>query len=238
MTITTSPRALLSVRFHFQFFLPMLARRWRPGHRRGTVFSPLRGLLILAGGVLLLVVGLASGAAFKSWLGLGAAAVGAASILALAIAVLYVHWGPELAAALFLIGGILLVALGLPAALAESSPRGWAPVGLGVAAILGVVTWSVRRHRGQAVSYENFLGGFFCCSVMAGLSGGIYLGTPSHSLGLRLASGVAGLFVGYFAGILAGLWGQRLGWVAVLVNVAAGLAAIGLGLLSVVWLLG
>ncbi|MRR54150.1 MAG: hypothetical protein EG824_03375 [Deltaproteobacteria bacterium] len=132
---------------------------------------------------------------------------------------------------------LVLAAIGIPYAINHHSIIAWVAGGIGVAGILVLTISSICSRQGSP-SYEEFLWGVFFFLVMLGLTAGIFAGTLEHSFVLGLAGSVAGLLLGYVLGIFAGLWFQYLGLLALLLNVLAIPALIGLIVVDLVLLLG
>lgn len=86
-----------------------------------------------------------------------------------------------------------------------------------------------------AINKHSIVGWVVGCT---GLSAGIFAGALERSLGLGLLVSLAGLVLGYVAGICAGLWLQYLGWIAVWLDVLAGLAIIGMIVTDLMLLVG
>ncbi len=131
----------------------------------------------------------------------------------------------------------ILIAIGIPYAIANKSILGWVTGGIGAAGILALLVRSVASSEGPP-SYDDFLIGVFSFFVVLGVTAGIFVGTLEHSLRLGLMVGLGGLIAGYLLGILAGLWLQYLGWIALLVNGLAGLFVVGMILVDLVLLSG
>jgi len=121
----------------------------------------------------------------------------------------------------------VLIAIGLPMAIDDKSFVGWVIGGIGGAGMLALVIHSIAS-RGNPPDYDDFLTGFFCFFVPLGLTAGVFAGSLGDSVPLGLLIGFGGLVGGYLLGILAGLWCQYLGWIAVMVNGLAWLAVIGM----------
>lgn len=124
---------------------------------------------------------------------------------------------------------LILAAIGLPSALSRGSVVGWILSILGVGGILVSFIFSIFSSVGTKPSYDDFLIGTFFFFIFLGLTAGLFVGKIGHHpLSWCLLSGALGLFLGYSAGILAGLWFQCLGWLAVMLDMLAGLAIIGM----------
>ena len=119
----------------------------------------------------------------------------------------------------------VLVLIGIPSA-AEGALWGWILGILGIVGTIGLVVISVRGQRGERPSYDDFLIGVFLFCVALGILIGIPVGMEAHSFWFGLLASLAGLAAGYVVGILGGMWLQYLGWIAVVINMVAGLGAI------------
>lgn len=131
----------------------------------------------------------------------------------------------------------ILAVTGIPSAITRHSIIGWVVGGSGLAGILALFTISICSRRGP-LSYDGFLIGILFFLVTLGLTAGIFNGTLEHSFFIGLLGSVAGLVLGYVLGIFAGLWFQYLGSLAVLLDLLAGLAIIGMIVVDLVLLLG
>ncbi|MHC1696891.1 MAG: hypothetical protein AB9919_02255 [Geobacteraceae bacterium] len=132
---------------------------------------------------------------------------------------------------------LVLAAIGIPYAINHHSVIAWLAGGVGVAGILVLTVSSICSRQGSP-SYEEFLWGVFFFLVVLGVTAGIFAGTLEHSFVLGLVGSVAGLLLGYVLGIFAGLWFQYLGLLALLLNVLAIPAIIGLIVVDLVLVLG
>jgi len=133
---------------------------------------------------------------------------------------------------------IILLVLGIPAAVSGGSIIGWIAGGIGAAGTIALAINSILSRRGEPPSYDDFLAGVFFFFVFLGISCGVFIGTLQHSLLLGLSAGFAGFIAGYLTGIMAGLWLQYLGWLAVTMNALAGLAVLGMFAVDLVLLSG
>jgi len=132
---------------------------------------------------------------------------------------------------------LVLAIMGIPHAIHHHSVIAWIAGGIGVAGILVLTVSSICSRQGSP-SYEDFLWGVFFFLVMLGLAAGIFAGSLEHSFFLGLTGSAAGLLLGYVLGIVAGLWFQYLGLLAILLNMLAVPAIIGLLVLDLVLVLG
>jgi hypothetical protein len=133
---------------------------------------------------------------------------------------------------------LFLVIIATPKAGYQRSTVGWILFGFGLLGFVFLVAQSIASQWRERPSYDNFLVGFFFLFITLGLTAGIYAGTQRYSLVLGLLAGAAGLIAGYLLGIFAGLQFQRLGWLAVLLNILAGIVMIGLIIFDLMLLLG
>jgi hypothetical protein len=127
--------------------------------------------------------------------------------------------------------------IGIPSAVSHESMAGWVMSILGVGGIIALLVVSIGAQWGYRPSYDAFLAGVFSFFVLLGLFIGVPVGMESHSFWIGAATSIAGVVAGYIAGIFAGLWLQRLGWFAVVVDLAAAFGAVviaGAGLVMVV----
>jgi hypothetical protein len=133
---------------------------------------------------------------------------------------------------------LFLVIMATPRAGHQRSTVGWILFGLGLLGLVFLIVQSVASQWRERPSYDDFLIGFFFLFITLGLTAGIYVGTHQHSLALGLLAGTAGLLLGYLLGIFAGLQFQRLGWLAALLNILAGVAIVGLAIFNVILIVG
>lgn len=131
----------------------------------------------------------------------------------------------------------ILIMIGLPGAIDSKSIIGWVLTGIGAAGIVAMIISSITSNE-ERPSYDNFLPGLFFFFIMLGITAGVFTGTLNHSLPKGMSTSAAGLIAGYLLGILAGLWGQYLGWIAVLLNGIAWLAVLGMFMVDIVLLAG
>lgn len=121
---------------------------------------------------------------------------------------------------------LILVVVGMPLALTRGSIIGWILSIIGGGGVLVLLISSVAAYWGNRPTYHHFLTGIFFLFVSVGIFIGIPFGMDKHSPWLGALTSLAGLFAGYVLGIFAGLRLQHLGWIAVLINMLAGFAAI------------
>jgi hypothetical protein len=132
----------------------------------------------------------------------------------------------------------LLVLFGIPNALEGGSILWWILGGLGVLGILTLIVHSIASGAHYPPTYDDFLVGVFLFFPVLGATGGIFVGALEHApLKGAFLTG-AGFVAGYLLGIPAGLWFQRLGWLAGLLDGLAGLAILGVILVDIVLLSG
>ncbi|MGA2224409.1 MAG: hypothetical protein ABSH41_08215 [Syntrophobacteraceae bacterium] len=132
---------------------------------------------------------------------------------------------------------VVLVAIGVPAALSHRPIAGWVISGIGAAGILAMLINSILSRRGEPPSYDDFLVGFFFFFLVFGLSAGVFIGALEHyPLFQCLLIGAAGLLAGYAMGILAGLGLQYIGWLAAVLDPLAGLMVFGMLVVDLVLL--
>jgi len=138
---------------------------------------------------------------------------------------------------------VLLVCLalllgGLPSAVERGSLVGWTASGLGLLGAAALLVQSVRAQLGTRPTFDAFRLGVFAFFLTLGLTAGLTLGAGLRTGALRALAGLGGLAAGYLVGIGAGLWVQYLGWIAAWIELAAGLLALGMVVLDLVFLLG
>jgi hypothetical protein len=133
---------------------------------------------------------------------------------------------PDMEMYLVLAVCLVLTFIGLPMAWSRGSLVGWVLAALGVGGVVFLVIQGVASRWGVRPRYDDFLVGVFFFFVALGALVGIPVGMDAHSAGLGILAGAAGLAGGYLAGIFAGLALQRLGWIAVVIDMLAGLGAI------------
>lgn len=128
-----------------------------------------------------------------------------------------------------LTGCAVLIAIGLPRAMTRGSLVGWTLCGLGLLGVLALLVHSVRAQMGSQPSFDAFRPIIFFFCVALGMLLGVFAGrTVLPGRGFGVLGGFVGLLVGYALGIFSGLWIQRLGWIGLLVDLAAGCAMIGM----------
>ncbi|MRR17566.1 MAG: hypothetical protein EG826_14035 [Deltaproteobacteria bacterium] len=115
---------------------------------------------------------------------------------------------------------MIVAIIGIPWAV-QKSVLGWILSILGVGGILALVIASFLGRQGEKPRYDDFPIGVFLFFVILGVFVGIPIGMETHSFWLGLPASLAGLVVGYFIGILGGLWLQCLGWIAIVINMPA-----------------
>jgi hypothetical protein len=120
----------------------------------------------------------------------------------------------------------ILAAIGLPSALSKGSTFGWVLSVVGIGGMIALVIQSVAAGWGIKPSYDDFLVGIFLFFVSLGFVAGVAAGLDAHSASVGIPATVAGVAVGYAVGILAGLRMQHLGWIAIPLNMLAGLGAV------------
>lgn len=131
----------------------------------------------------------------------------------------------------------VLAVAGIPNAITHHSIIGGVVGGTGVVGVLSLFISSICSRTGSP-SYDGFFIGVFFFSVVLGLTAGIFTGTLEHSFCFGLLRSAAGLVAGYVLGIFAGLWLQYLGSLAVMLDMLAGLAIIGMIVVDLVLLFG
>lgn len=127
---------------------------------------------------------------------------------------------------------------GMPGALQKGSVVGWVFGLAGAVGVIALTVMSIVSQRGIRPSYRDFRILTFTFLVFTALTGGLALAQALHlSYGLRILLGAAGTMAGYFLGIMAGLWVQRLGWISTVVDLLAGLSVFGLVIIDIILLI-
>ena len=129
-----------------------------------------------------------------------------------------------------------LAALGLPSALTRASVIGGIVGLLGTVGAIALIVQSVRAQVDTRPTFEAFRVVVFAFFVILGLTLGLVAGSGRHSPALEVCAAAAGLVGGYLVGIAGGLWAQYLGWIGLWVELAAGVAALGMLVGDIVFL--
>lgn len=127
---------------------------------------------------------------------------------------------------------VLMAMLGLGAGI-KGSIIGWVAGAVGTAGVIFLVVQSIMSVSDVKPSFEAFRFGVFFFLLTLGLSAGLWWGALVDSRLIGIIAGLAGLFIGYWAGLAVGLLIQRLGWISGLVDALsiagiAGLAVVDL----------
>lgn len=132
---------------------------------------------------------------------------------------------------------VLFIAIAAASAGVSLHPgiAGWLMLFLAAACVVYTLVISVREARGTVPTYENFLFPLFFMCLALGLAAGAIAGLREPAL-VRIIYGCGGMALGYGAGLLTGLHGQRLGFFAVLLYPFALASAAGM-MLTVILLL-
>jgi hypothetical protein len=110
---------------------------------------------------------------------------------------------------------------------------------LGISGTVALVGQSIWAERGTPLTFEAFRVMVFLFFTILGLTLGSLAGwSASHSRAIEASGAVVGLLAGYALGVAAGLWVQRLGWVAAWFELAAGLAVVGVVVVDLALLFG
>jgi hypothetical protein len=136
-----------------------------------------------------------------------------------------------------LAGSVILAVIGMPLALTRGSIVGLILSIVGVGGVLAIFVLSVGAQWGHRPTYDYFLSGIFFFFVSLGIFIGIPIGMDNHSICIGVLASLGGLLGGYMLGIFAGLWLQRLGWMAIILDMLAGFAAIVMGGATLIMLL-
>jgi hypothetical protein len=135
---------------------------------------------------------------------------------------------------LVLAGSVILAVIGIPLALTRGSIVGLILSIIGVGGVLAIFVLSIGAQWGQRPTYDLFLSGIFLFFISLGIFIGIPIGIDNHSTFLGVLASLGGLLGGYMLGIFAGLWLQHLGWMAIILNMLAGFAAIVVGCVTLI----
>jgi len=122
----------------------------------------------------------------------------------------------------------VLAVIGLPSALTKGSVVGGIVGVLGSIGAIALIVQSIYAQRETRPTFEAFRVAAFAFCVVLGLTLGLVAGSGHHSHGLEACAALAGLMAGYIVGIAAGLWAQYLGWIGIWVELAGGVAALGM----------
>jgi hypothetical protein len=122
----------------------------------------------------------------------------------------------------------VLAALGLPSALTKGSVVGGIVGVLGIVGAVTLVVQSIHAQLKTRPTFEAFRVVPFAFFLILGLTLGLVGGSGHHSRALEACAAVAGLVGGYVVGIAGGLCAQYLGWIGTWVELAAGVAALGM----------
>ncbi len=133
---------------------------------------------------------------------------------------------------------IISCIVGLTSALNKGSLIGWLFACAGACGVLFLFVTSIASKWREKPSYDEFRFFTFIFLLMLGFAGGLSLGHTLHApYVVRVLCGIAGIFLGYFIGILGGLWIQCLGWMGSVLDYLASLGAISLVILDIILLL-
>jgi len=130
---------------------------------------------------------------------------------------------------------IVFAALGAPGAL-KGSIAGILLSLAGFGGFAALLFMALRSTWGEPLSYEAFSASVFFFVLFLGATAGVFYASLQARFVLPWA--LAGAVVGYPLGILAGLWNQKLGFLAFLTVLAARLGMFGLAVLDIVLLFG
>lgn len=133
---------------------------------------------------------------------------------------------------------IISLATGLPGALAKGSLIGWFFAAAGAAGIIALLAASIASQKGCRPVYDDFRILVFLFCIFLGITCGLALGLSLRSsYPARVLLAAAGMAGGYVLGIFAGLWAQRLGWIAGLLDLLAGLCIISFIIIDIILLM-
>lgn len=100
---------------------------------------------------------------------------------------------------------------------------------IGAVGLLSMLTQSIYSLRGTDFkpTLGNFCLGFFLFFIMSGILSGLIIG-HSQSSWYKLGGAALGMTIGYFVGILAGMWGQYLGWMGIIIEYICWITLLGM----------
>ena len=124
---------------------------------------------------------------------------------------------------LVLFGAIAAAFIGAPL---YPGVAGWLLFALAAAGVAYVIAISILEVRGVPPAYEGFLFSLFFFCLSLGLAAGALAGLREPT-SIRVLYACAGVALGYWAGLLVGLYGQRLGFFAVMLYPLAVAGAVG-----------
>lgn len=140
-----------------------------------------------------------------------------------------VSFPPVLEMFLTLAVSFVLALIGVPLALNQGSILGWILTVIGVGGIILLFIQSVGSQWGSRPTYDDFLAGIYFLLVSLGIIIGIVIGMDHHAPVAGVVISIGGFIAGHVIGIGASLQMQRLGWIAVIINMLAGFGAICVG---------
>lgn len=144
----------------------------------------------------------------------------------------------SLALPVLAIVSILLGIFGIAAIFGSESIIGWICGILGLGGFVYLLTGSIRSVWGMRPSFDYFRTIIFLFFVVLGLTIGLEMGYACRApYRTEIISGFIGLIPGYLVGIVGGLWAQRLGWMAILLDMIALAAIAGMIVLDIILLL-
>lgn len=141
---------------------------------------------------------------------------------------------------------LFLLGMGLPGAL-KHSPLGIVLVFLGAAGLAALLFMAIRGAWDQPAVYDNFSASVFLFILALGISAGIFYGSLNKNAlwdhleggsSLTLRAALLGAALGYPLGIFAGLYNQKLGFLAFLPVLVSRLGMIGLIATDLVMIFG
>jgi len=127
------------------------------------------------------------------------------------------------------------VITGIYAYLSEGSVFGGITGLIASAGFAALIVFSIRSKSDREILWRRFMITTFMFFMLAGLSIGLYTGMLIwNSYIAKLACGIIGLALGYFAGIVAGLYMQCLGWTGQIINIIMIPIMIGLSIIDII----
>jgi len=106
----------------------------------------------------------------------------------------------------------------------------------GVCGFVPLLVSSIRSRVkcGQKPLLEDFRVSPFLFMVLFGLTAGLLPVVDQHSIWFKILGATGGLMIGYFVGILSGLWIQSLGWMSSVIEVVLWPAMVGMIIVSII----
>jgi hypothetical protein len=127
---------------------------------------------------------------------------------------------------------------GVTAVIDSGTILGWVCGIAGLGGFSYLLTSSIRSTLGMDPSFDYFHTIIFLFFVFLGLTIGLEMGIVYRlTSDLKFIAGLTGFILGYVTGIFAGLWVQKLGWIASLLDIIALTVIAGMIVLDIVILM-